>query len=316
MPEAMVGVDKIRLCGWYSSNEAINILFAFPPVLLWYFYFTPINQQVLFWPVAGLMWVFYWYLRRRIRRFCYQTTLEKSNSFLQSPKITEPTSEELLDSFDVEVLQRIDEARDEKRTDYINLMADLSDIIEPPELFNRLGKLRALSLVRTTPARVSLLPRGMDVLQAPATSHLSRVPTKYSTLLARARIDMENGNFNGVTDDVHVLFEEVLRDALQKELGRSMDIEWKKLQAAKVVTPDLNRAGLGHLLRAASRLGVIDPGSAYYMWLSSFLAVRNPQKHALGEDPGDGEGVVSGETSAEVAKTSLEIAEIFLRHWK
>ena len=241
-------------------------------------------------------------------------TCSYSTSFSKSPKISDDTSVDLLDSFDVEILQVINEAREEKKSDYISLISTLSDTIEVEDLFKRLGKLRALNLIRATQVRVSLLPRGMDYANTPQRAPSGSIPSKYSSRLARARIDLEDGNLNGVTDTVHVLFEDLLRDTLRQKFGDSLEKEWKHLQDQKKVAPDFGRASLGALLRSCAELGVITRDSVYYMWISSFLALRNPQKHST--EPAESDELPETQKpSLSTAKTSLGIAEIFLRHW-
>lgn len=296
--------SKPRLITWYAEHiDGIALLYLIPIGLSWYFYFQPTDQQYHTLVVVGAMFSLYHYVKRKFRRFCYSLIHQSTVDFTKDPKIEGVTSEDLLDSFDKEILENIDELREEKG-DYLALISALSDLMDPQELFLRLGKLRALNLVRARPSRISLTPSGLEALSSP-TTRVAKVPQKYSYRLAKARIDFDDGNFSGVSDDINILFEDILKDSLKKRFGDALNDEWKKLQKDNKVRPDLERANLGALHRACRDIGVIDPGSKFDHILFTFLDIRNPAKHLSAQkiEP------------AIDAETALDIAGIFTRHW-
>ncbi|MDE1852584.1 MAG: hypothetical protein KGI38_02420 [Thaumarchaeota archaeon] len=298
--------------GFYSRHyEGIFIVYAIPSVLVWYLYLRIIDQQYYFWPIFGVSVLLYLYVRRRINRYCYhliQSYPENSSSVDYG---TGYTDVDLLDSFDIEVLTKINEIR-EDNGDYLRLINVTSSLIDARDLFRRLSKLKNLNLVRAVPARLALTPSGLEKLSAPRVIRTSKIPPQVGAMLAKAKADFAQGNFNGTVDDINMMFEWTLRDALTHRFGDALGDKWKALQKAGAINPDLRVANLGALLRACRELAVTEVASVTYKLVDSFWAIRNPQKHS--ESQGQ-QAVNTFEEQVRSAESSIQIAEAFLRYW-
>lgn len=290
---------------WYAEHlEYIWLIYLVPAALSWYFYFKPIGTQEFTWLVVALMAGIYYWVKRRLRRFCYDTILKKSASFTRLPQISSATSEDLLDSFDIEIFNTLDELREEK-DDYLKVLPALSDLMSGQEIIDRLGKLRSLGMIRVHPSRVTLTPTGKDVISAPFIAIRAFVPSRFSSTLARAQIELEQRNFNGVVDTINILFEDILRTAIESKLSKDLASTWKELLTRGSVNVPYDRASLGVLLSASRHIGLISRGSVPDNLLGTFLKLRTPEKHFTGM-----------ETDVEKdARSSLDLARIFIRYW-
>lgn len=246
----------------------------------------------------------YFWTKKRLRRCVQSLIIEQTDSFKELPQISRATSEQLVDAFDMEILNTVDELREEK-DDYLKVLPALSDIMTENEVVYRLGKLRSLGLIRAQPSRVTLTPSGVEILSTPPLSIRAIVPPRYASTLARARIMLDQGNFNGVIDMTNILFEDILKGAIEEKLGKKLDSKWKELQKKGHVGRPFNSASLGVLLFACRNIGIISKGSIPETLLGAFLKIRVPQKH-LTETKADPE---------RDARSSLDLAQIFIRYW-
>ena len=298
-------MDRLKVIVWYGDQpELVFILHLVPAVIAWQLYFRPIGREELSWLVVILMVVIYYWTKRRFRKYCHDLIIKKSVSFKELPQISGATSEYLIDSFDKEILNTLDELREEK-DDYLKVLPALSDIMPENEIITRLAKLRSLGLVRVKPSRVTLTPAGLEALSTPSFATKAIVPARFSAILARARIMFDEGNFNGVMDTINILFEDILKATLEERLGKKLDSTWKDLLRKRHVNRPLNRASLGVLLAACRHIGVISQGSIQDNLLGTFLKLRVPEKH-----------LTKKKTDPEKdARSSLDLAQVFIRYW-
>ena len=298
-------MDKLRFIVWYGDHlDFVFVFHLIPGVLSWYFYFQPIGRQELTWAVFALMLAIYYWTKKRFRKYCQNLIIKKSGTFKEFPQISGATSEHLIDSFDKEILNTLDELREEK-DDYLKVLPALSDIMTEKEIIYRLAKLRSLGLIRVQPSRVTLTPSGAEVMSTPAVATKAIIPARFASILARVRIMFDEGNFNGAMDMVNILFEDILRATIEERLGEKLDSTWKELLKKGHVNRPFNRASLGVLLAACRHIGIISQGSIPDILLGIFLKLRVPQKH-LTEIKVDPE---------RDARSSLDLAQIFIRYW-
>lgn len=298
-------LDKLKLVVWYGSHpDLVFVLHLVPSALSWYFYFRPIGREELAWLMLGLMVLIYYWTKKHLRKYCQNLIIKKSDSFKKLPQISGATSEHLIDAFDMEILNTLDELREEK-DDYLKVLPALSYIMTENDIVHRLAKLRSLGLIRAQPSRITLTPSGVETVSAPAISFKAIIPPSFASTLARARIMFDQGNFNGAMDTVNILFEDILKAAIEEKLGEKLDSTWKNLLKNRHVNRPFNRASLGVLLGACRHIGIISEGSVPDNLLSTFLKLRVPQKH-LTDQRSDPE---------EDARSSLDLAQIFLRYW-
>ena len=296
-------MDKLRFIAWYGEHRDAMIGMFFAPIALsWYFYFEPTDQQWYTWGVVGIAVAVYFAVKKNFQKFCYDSILKGSSEFTKNPKISGATTEQLLDSYDNEILGTIDELREEKG-DYLKIMASLVNLMEPEELMERLGKLRTLNLIRANLKRMTLTPAGLDAVNAPSSK--ATIPHIFASRLAKARLQLEEGDFGGSLDTVNILFEEILKSKIEEKYGLQIDNTWHELKRDGHVKRDFDKASLGELRHAAKQLGLIQESSLPYNILGSFLILRTSEKHSTGEKP----------DLEKNAKTALDFANAFLRHW-
>ena len=160
-------LNKLKIVAWYGANiELVALLFQIPSIIIWQLYFRPIGQEALSWIVVFLMFLVYYWMKRPLRKYCYDLIIKESVS-LKDFQITTATSEYLIDSFDKEILRMLDELREEKG-DYLKVLPALLDTIPEEEIITRLAKLRFLGLIRVKPSRVAPTPAGLEVTTARA----------------------------------------------------------------------------------------------------------------------------------------------------
>ena len=290
---------------FYGENlNEISLLYALPTIISWYFYFKPIGQDGLVWVVFAFSVGFYYWVKRFIHNYCFKVISEKTILFTKSPIFNEATSEHLIDSFDVEILRTIDELRDEK-DDYLKVLPAISNIMPVDDIFDRLAKLRSLGFIRVQMSRVTLTPIGFETINTQSFSSKAIVPPKFSTPLARARMNLDERNYNGVVDEVNILFENILKSKIEEELGDLLESKWDDLLKRKIINRPYEKASLGVLLTACKELEIITKGSIQDNVLGTFLKIRVPGKH-------------STEVKSDLendAKSSLDLANIFVRSW-
>jgi hypothetical protein len=256
------------------------------------------------WLVAAAVVVVWYFITDHLRKVCYDSVSSYAKSFSEKPVISTATSEYVIDYIDNEILGNLDELREQKG-DYLKLFAPMIDLVEPQELIERLGKLRALGFLRITPKRVALTSLGLQAIDNEIFSKKSIVPPQFSQTLARAKIQLDDRNFNGVLDTINILFEDILRSAIIDRLRTNADEKWAQLKSEKHVVHDLDRASLGELLKGCRMLKIVNDGSIEENTISSFLKLRTPQKHSTGIHS----------DSQPAARSSLDLANIFVRHW-
>lgn len=296
-------MKKLDIASWYGEHSTqVLLAYAITPALLWYFYFEPIDRQELTLIPIAIVAVIYFWSAKYLKNFCYETISHYAQQFSNKPTIKNPTSEELIDRIDIDIISKIDELREEKG-DYFKVL-DSVDIVDSEELLQRLGKLKYLGYVHCTRRRVSLTGLGLEYLDS---SSLPKaiVPPRFSVLLARAKINLDEGNFNGVLDSVNILFEDILRSGIEEKLGDQLDEKWAEFRKDKKVIREFDRASLGHLLTACLELRIIIHSSIVDNIISSFLKLRIPQKHSLDKDT----------NPQQDAKTALDMANIVVREW-
>ena len=275
-----------------------------PVGIIWHFYLKPIGQEFLTLLPLGLMVRIYYWTKRQVRMYYYKLINRKSSIYKELPNIDIPTSEHLIDSFDIEILRTLDELREEKN-DYLKIFPSLSSIMHEEELVNRFVKLRSIGLIRVQPSRITLTPAGFETLSTPSFATKAIVPSRFSSMLVRARIMLDENNFNGIMDTINILFEEILKSRIEEKFGDKLESIWKDLLKNRHVNVFYNRASLGVLLGASRQMGIIARNSISDHLLSTFLKLRNPEKHAskIKSDP------------IKNARSSLELAQIFVRYW-
>lgn len=297
-------LNKFKIVAWYGANvEWVFLLYQIPSFIVWQLYFRPIGQEVLSWIVVFIMVLVYYWMKRPLRKYCYDLIIKESVS-LKEFQITRATSEYLLDSFDKEILRTLDELREEKG-DYLKVFPALLDTIPEDEIIIRLAKLRFLGLIRVKPSRVAPTPAGLEVTTTPFLATRAILPSRFSTILARAQIMFDNGNLNGVMDTINILFEDILKTTLEERLGEKLKSTWKDLMKEDYVNRPLDRASLGVLRAACRHIGIISERSLPDILLGVFLKLRAPEKH-LTEIRPDPE---------RDARSALDLAQMFIRHW-
>lgn len=296
-------MNKLDLAIWYGEHSTqVFLLFAAPVALLWYFYFEPHDQQELTWVVIGGVAIVYFWSVKYLRTFCYDVVSDYAKKFSNKPDIIYPTSEDLIDRIDIEIISIIDEQREEKG-DYFKIIGNI-DLVEPNDLFERLGKLKVLGYIHSTPKRLTLTSLGLQTLDTNVLPKAT-VPAKFSVLVARAKIQLEEGNFNGVSDTVNILFEDILRNRIDEQLQEKLDETWDEIRRKSIVKRNFDKVSLGELVAACRYLNIISQGSMDDHILSSFMKLRTPQKHSTGD----------GLDLQQSAKSAFDLASVFIRHW-
>ena len=295
---------KLKVIAWYGANlEWIFLLYQIPSVIIWQLYCRPIGQEASSWIVVFLMVLVYYWMKKPLHKYCHDLIIKNPIS-IKDFEISRATSEYLIDSFDKEILRTLDELREEK-DDYLKVLPALLGIIPEDEIIARFAKLRFLGLVKVKPSRVTLTPAGLETVSTRFVSTKAIMPARFSTILARARMMFDDGNFNGVIDMTNILFEDTLKTALKEKLGSKLDSTWKDLMKKGHVNRPIDRASLGVLLAACRHLDLISQGSIPDSLLGTFLKLRVPEKHLTKEKP----------DPERDARSSLDLAQVFIRYW-
>jgi len=169
----------------------------------------------------------------------------------------------------------------------------------------RIAKLRTLGMVKVQPRRVSLTPAGMEALNTPSVATKAIIPSRFTVSLTKARILLDERNFNGTMDAVNIFFEEILRATLEEKLGENFVSKWKEMLKKGIVNRPSEKASLGVLLAACRYLDIIKESSLPDNILTIFLKIRVPEKHSTQTktDPENN------------ARSSLDLAQVFARYW-
>ncbi|MEM2141060.1 hypothetical protein [Nitrososphaera sp.] len=298
-------MDKLAFATWYGEHSnLVFLIYAAPVVLSWYFYFEPQDIQYHTWLVIAATVAVWYFVTGHLRKICYEFVSRYSRKFAESPLINSATSEYVIDYVDNEILGKLEDLREEKG-DYLKLFGPMADLVEGQELLERLGKLKALGFVRITPKKVALTSLGLQAIDNEIFSKKSIVPPQFSQTLARAKMLLDDRNYNGVLDMVNILFEDILRSAIIDNLGVSAEERWAQLKGERRVVHDLDRASLGELLSVCRLLKIVNNGSLEENTVSSFLKLRTPQKHSTG---------INSDVQ-QSARSSLDLASVFVRHW-
>lgn len=296
-------MNKLDLAVWYGEHSGqVLLVFGTPVALLWYFYFEPIDRQELTWIVIGAVAATYYFSANRLKKYCYETISKNTTAFARKPNIKNPTSEDLIDRIDVDLMTKIDEMREEKG-DYFKIIGSV-DIVEPNELLERLGKLKYLGYIHASPRRLTLTSLGLESLDNLNLPKVT-IPPRFSVLLARAKINLDEGNFNGVLDTVNILLEDLLKVGIEIALGNKLEETWTRFKKEGKVVRDFERVSLGQLLSVSYDLRIVKRNSIIDNTIASFLKLRTPQKHSvdLESDP------------HQDAKSALDMVNIILRDW-
>lgn len=80
---------------------------------------------------------------------------------------------------------------------------------------------------------------------------ISRVPPDVAMRIAEIRVAFLDENFDKVINAANILFEHILRDALEGKFGEKLNEKWNSLGITR-----WNRATLGDLKTACTRLGI------------------------------------------------------------
>jgi len=255
-------------------------------------------------PAAVIGMATYYLVKRPIRKYCHGLILKGSESFSITPRISGATSEYLVDQFDKEILKIVNESRG-NRGDYLSLLPQFALFVTEKEAVERLARLRSLGFITANASGVILTPTGMELASIPTLAPQAMLPGTFAAALAKARMEYDRRNFNGATDEVNKLLENVLRAKLEEKYGDSLDSEWSRLLFEGVVKRPYDQANLGILLPACRSLEIIKAGSIYDSILGVFLKLRAPEKHSTGIET----------DSEKDAKSALELAQIFTRYW-
>jgi len=295
-------MNKLNVAIWYGEHSTLLFLiFAAPVAILWYYYFELFDRQELTWIAIGIVVIAYFLSVKHLKFFCYDLITEHAKNFSKEPNIKHSTSEQLIDRMDIEIISIIDEQKEEKG-DYFKIIEHV-DLVEPDELFERLGKLKVLGHIHATPKRLRLTSLGLQTLDSNVMPK-DTIPAKFSVNTSRAKIQLDEGNFNGVSDTVNILFEDILRNTIDNKLQEKLDETWAELRQKSIVKRSFEKVSLGELMAACRHLKIISQGSMEDHILSSFMKLRTPQKHSTGYelDP------------QQASKSAFDLASVFLRH--
>lgn len=294
-------MNKLDLATWYAEHSGqVLIVFAIPVAIAWFYYFESAEQQEPIWIIIGTVAGAYYWSKRHLKQYCYKKVSKYAEKFSKTPKFSSSTSEELIDTLDMDILVKLDEMEEEKG-EYLKLISAL-DIVDSEEALERLGKLKSMSYVHATSRKISLTSSGVDLLNTPLIQR-TLLPPKFSTVFAKAKIWYDEGNYNGVADTINILFEELLRKFLENELGDKLSDEWAKLQSEKIIRKSFDRVGLGELYSVCKYLKIIQESSVEGHMIASFLQLRIPQKHSTKKES----------EPQQIAKSAIELANIFIR---
>jgi len=294
-------VNKLDLATWYSEHSGqVFLLFGAPVVIAWFGYFENAENQYPMWLIIGAVIVIYYWSRTHLKNYCFHSVSKYANEFAKNPQVESNTTEGIIDITDVDIIGIID-GMEEDKGEYIKIIG-ITDIVEQDELLRRLGKLKTLGYIHATVRRVTLTSLGLGILDTSGVQQIS-IPAKFSTFLAKAKLYFEEGNYNGVSDMINILFEKILRSLLEEKFGDELNNEWKKLREEGRVKRDFSSVSLGELLGVCNLHKVIIKGSVEDHTILSFLKLRVPQKHSTKKE----------EYPLQTAKSSLDLADIFIR---
>ncbi|MCH7561033.1 MAG: hypothetical protein IIC67_06670 [Thaumarchaeota archaeon] len=179
-------MNKLDLATWYAEHSGqVLIVFAIPVAIAWFYYFESAEQQEPIWIIIGTVAGAYYWSKRHLKQYCYKKVSKYAEKFSKTPKFSSSTSEELIDTLDMDILVKLDEMEEEKG-EYLKLISAL-DIVDSEEALERLGKLKSMSYVHATSRKISLTSSGVDLLNAPLIQR-TLLPPKFSTIFAKAKI--------------------------------------------------------------------------------------------------------------------------------
>lgn len=294
-------MDKLDLASWYAEHSGqVLLVFAAPVAAAWFLFFESAERQEPIWIIIGAVAAIYYWSKNYLKNYCFNTITSYSKKFSKKPELSQITSEDLMDTIDMEILTKIDEMSEDKG-EYIKVIAAV-DIIDPEELLERLGKLKSLGYVHSTSRKVSLTNMGIEAFHTTGIQHVA-LPARFSTLMARAKLWYEEGNYNGVADTINIFFEDILRKFIEDELGDKLNEKWTQLQNENKVRRDFNKVGLGEMLGVCNILKIIQKGSIEDNMIGSFLKLRTPQKHSVNKE----------QKPQQIAKSTLDLANVFVR---
>lgn len=295
-------VNKLDLATWYSEHSTqVFLLFAAPAAIAWFGYFENAENQYPMWLIIGAVLVTYYWSKKHLKNYCFHLVTNYAKEFAKKPEIEGNTTEGIIDATDIDIIGIID-GMEEDKGEYIKIIGS-TDIVEQDELLRRLGKLKSLGYIHATARRVTLSSLGLGILDTSGVQQIS-IPAKFSTILAKAKLYFEEGNYNGVSDAINILFEEILRSLLEEKFSSdNLDKEWKKLREEGRVRREFASVSLGELLGVCNLYKLIKKGSVEDNTILSFLKLRTPQKHSVNKE----------QPPLQTAKNSLDLANVFIR---
>lgn len=154
-------MNKLDLASWYAEHSGqVLLVFAAPVAAAWFLFFESAERQEPIWIIIGAVAAIYYWSKNYLKNYCFNTITSYSKKFSKKPELSQITSEDLIDTIDMEILTKID-GMSEDKGEYIKVIAAV-DIIDPEELLERLGKLKSLGYVHSTSRKVSLTNMGIE----------------------------------------------------------------------------------------------------------------------------------------------------------
>jgi len=207
------------------------------------------------------------------------------------------TTEEGVDSIDVEILKAIKEIGG----DYADFMPEVLKYLSLDLLLSRLARLRGLGfLALYPPRRILLTSPGVDALNLPPSVLSARIPAEFGRRIAEIKLAFRNGNFDEVTNKATKLLEAVLRRKLEEKFRGTIRNIWPNLKLGSY-----DRASLGTLKEACLKLKVLKRNGIVDHILSTLLKLRVPITH-------EKETHISEQ---DVALQTIRLIEVFVRQW-
>ena len=207
------------------------------------------------------------------------------------------STEECIDTVDQEVLKSIKV----KGKSYREFASPILQWLPAGDFLRHLGKLHALNhLYITDENKIALTAQGVGVTLMPPSSLIPRVPQDVAMKIAEIRVAFLNGNFDKVINDANILFEHILRNALQDKFGEDLERKWKSLDMKP-----WDRATVGDLKTACIKFKIFSEKSVESKLLEVFSSLRVPISHKRPKriDP------------PSAAKITLDLIEMFVRYW-
>jgi len=236
------------------------------------------------------------YSRDEVRQSITKAIEHFSTSF-EWASLLEETTEECVDSLDVEILRTIKDSGRE----YGDFMPRMLKWCPSRKMIEHLGKLNTLGCIEIDEdGKIAITPAGLDLLLAPPAVFVARVPPNVAIRIAEINRTFREGDFEGVINHSTRLLEHILRLELETKFRDRFQESWERLQLKPY-----DRAGLGELKEACVRLKVLDEKGFENKLIEAFLRIRVPISHETVLRP----------DSASSARITANLVDCFARYW-